>query len=163
MQLTINPLTAEQFAPFGEVIDLETAKQYPINDGLTTRFHDLCTIDSLDQGGRPIVNVFRTSPIPLPHKVVKLERHPLGSQAFIPMDTSPFLVLVGKSGDRLTTQDLQLFITNGRQGINLFKNCWHHFQLGLGEQRDFLVIDRGGVGDNLEETDVIGEAWIPAI
>ncbi|NKB61493.1 MAG: ureidoglycolate lyase [Gammaproteobacteria bacterium] len=161
MELAIKPLTAEIFAPYGEVIELETAKQFPINEGLTTRFHDLCTINTLEQGGKPIVNVFRTDPIKLPHRVQKMERHPLGSQAFIPMDDAAFFVLVGKPGDSLMAQDLTLFITNGRQGINLHKNTWHHFQLCLGERRDFLVIDRGGSGENLEEVEVTGEAIIP--
>ncbi|NKB76798.1 MAG: ureidoglycolate lyase [Gammaproteobacteria bacterium] len=169
MELTINPLTAETFAPFGEVIELENAKQFPINEGLTTRFHDLCTIDTLDQGGKPIVNVFRTNPITLPHRIQKMERHPLGSQSFIPMgngdtvDNAAFLVLVGNPGDSLTPEDLTLFITNGRQGVNLHKNTWHHFQLVLDEQRDFLVIDRGGPRENLEEIAVSGEAIIPSL
>jgi ureidoglycolate lyase len=77
------------------------------------------------------------------------------------MNHRPFLVLVAPAGDQVLAEALQLFITNGQQGINLFKNTWHHFQLVLGEQSDFIVIDRGGAGNNLEEVKVSGEVIIP--
>ena len=75
------PLTAELFAPFGEVVEIERAQKFSINQGLTTRFHDLLTIDTEDRYGRPVVSVFRSKPLPLPHRVTLMERHPLGSQA----------------------------------------------------------------------------------
>ena len=164
-ELTALPLSADAFADFGEVIDLEAARRIPINDGLTTRFHDLFTIDALEAGGRPIVSVFRTAPLPLPHRVRVMERHPRGSQAFMPMDDLPFLVLVGSGGDAPRAGDLSLFITNGKQGVNLYKNTWHHFQIVLGKQRDFIVVDRGGGNgdDNLEEIHIEDEVWIPAV
>ena len=89
-----------------------------------------------------------------------MERHPLGSQAFIPLDETPFLVLVALSGNNPTAEDLKLFSTNGRQGINFFKNTWHHFNLVLKDSQDFLVIDRGGPGNNLEEKNIEAEVWI---
>ena len=89
-----------------------------------------------------------------------MERHPLGSQGFIPMNSEPFLVLVGKNKDKLSAQDLILFKTNGNQGINLYKNTWHHYQLVLKGPQDFLVIDRGGRGNNLEEIEISDEVWI---
>lgn len=167
-ELTARPLSAPAFADFGEVIDLNDLRGSPqmrINDGLTTRFDDVFRIDTLDAGGRTVASVFRTRPLPLPHRVRVMERHPLGSQAFIPMDDLPFLVLVGAEdspGAPLAAAHLSLFITNGRQGVNLYKNTWHHFQIVLGRQRDFLVIDRAGGGRNLEETRVEGEVWIAA-
>ncbi len=156
------PLTAENFSPFGEVIELESARQILINQGLTTRFHDLLSIDVKDQQGHAIVNVFRTSPLPLPHRVITMERHPLGSQAFLPMASHPFLILVALPGDTITAGDLKLFRTNGKQGINFFKNTWHHFQIVLGHTQDFLVIDRGGAGNNLQELDIEEIVWIAA-
>ena len=168
-------MTAQCFEQFGQVVELAKlehyAQQISINHGLTTRFHDLLTIDANDQGGRPIVNVFRTSPIPLPHKVKVMERHPLGSQGFIPMGDQPFLVLVGRTSgltsgrieERLDFDDLILFLTNGRQGINLKKNTWHHFQIVLNNTQDFIVIDRAGDGDNLEEIEVEDDVWIGAL
>ena len=167
--LTARPLTAAAFAAFGEVIEPENAGRISINDGLTTRFHDLFTIDVNDNGGRPVVSLFQTAPLPLPHRVRVMERHPRGSQAFMPTDEIPFLVLVAAdvgrdaSGDfgPIGAADLSLFITNGRQGVNFYKNTWHHFQIVLKKQRDFIIIDRAGPGDNLEETKINGEVWIP--
>ena len=162
MNLHATPLTIENFSLYGEVIELDSARQITINDGLTTRFHDLVDIDTNKQGGRPMVNLFRTSPLPLPHRVIKMERHPLGSQAFIPLESTPFLVLVGKPGDGLCVADRELFVMDGELVINLYRNTWHHFQIVMDHTQDFLVIDRGGTGENLEEIDITGEAWIPA-
>lgn len=171
IELSARPLSAEAFADFGQVIDLAAPQGAPemrINDGLTTRFHDLFSIDTAADGGRPVASIFRSEPLPLPHRVRAMERHPLGSQAFIPLDDLPFLVLVAAAADAapaatLAAAQLQLFITDGRQGVNLHKNTWHHFQIVLGKRRDFLVIDRGGAGANLEEARVDGEVWIPAV
>ncbi|MEM7292410.1 MAG: ureidoglycolate lyase [Pseudomonadota bacterium] len=159
-ELTPEPLCAERFSAFGEIVDLREATQIPINYGLTTRFNDLATVDTLDAGGRTIVNVFRSNPIPLPHKVKIMERHPLGSQAFIPLSQRPFLVMVAPASEEVSAQDLVLFVTDGLQGVNFHKNTWHHYQMVLGEQADFLVIDRGGPGDNLVEREISGEAII---
>ena len=160
--IKLDPLeiNAENFKAFGQVISLDAAHSYPINQGLTTRFHDLFDIDTNDEGGRPIVNVFRTRPLTTPHIVKVMERHPLGSQAFIPLDGKPFLVLVAPEASSVRAEDLKLFITNGCQGVNLYKNTWHHFQIVTHYERDFIVIDRGGAGQNLEETEVIGAATL---
>lgn len=160
MNLQSIPLTRDNFEEFGEVFDLDSTKQLSINNGYTTRFHDLFTIDVNDEDGRPLINIFRTSPLKLPHKITVMERHPLGSQGFLPIIDQPFLVLVGRSGETLTRDDLSLFITNGIQGVNLKKNTWHHHQIVLNQSQDFVVIDRGGGGKNLEETTVEGDIWI---
>ncbi len=160
MNLQPIPLTRSKFAAFGEVIELQNAQQISINDGLTTRFHDLLSLDTGAQNGRTLINLFRTEPLPLPHKIIKMERHPLGSQAFLPLQEIPFLVLVGRAGETLSSADLTLFKTDGKQGINLYKNTWHHFQIVLNSRQDFLVIDRGGDGENLQEIGLTDEAWI---
>ena len=162
LELSARPLNKATFAAFGEVIELVDAQQIQINDGLTTRFHDLFTIDVNDVGGKPIVSLFRSAPLPLPHRVRVMERHPHGSQAFLPLDQLPFLILVAADVTPVTAADLSLFITNGQQGVNFYKNTWHHFQIVLDEQRDFIVVDRGGAGDNLQETRIEDEVWIPA-
>ena len=163
MHLEPVPLSREAFAPFGEVVELEHARQFPINQGLTTRFHDLLTIDVADQGGYPLVNVFRTSPLLLPHRVAVMERHPLGSQAFLPLGSQPFLVLLAQDVVPFRPSDFTLFKANGYQGVNLRKNTWHHFQIVLHQTQDFIVIDRGGEGRNLEERVVDDEILIPEL
>ncbi len=163
--ITLAPkaLTSESFDAYGQVVETHNAKSVLINQGLTTRYHDLFRIDVDQQGGYPIGNIFRTQPLPLPHRVSIMERHPLGSQAFIPLHEKPFLVLVGNKGDSLRADDLELFLSNGRQGININRNTWHHFNIALDGTQDFLVIDRGGPGKNLEEIEVRDEVWIGAM
>jgi len=150
------PLTAASFAPFGDVIELAGAQSIPINAGTTTRFHDLATVDVLAEGGRPLVNLFRAQPRVEPVQLSLMERHPLGSQAFMPLGDAPYLVVVAEDeGGRPGA--LLAFITTGWQGVNYARGVWHHPLLALGAVRDFIVVDRGGAGVNLEEHP-IGEA-----
>ena len=144
------PLTAAAFAPFGDVIELAGAQSIAINAGTTTRFHDLATVDVLSEGGRPLVNLFRAQPRAEPVQLSLMERHPLGSQAFLPLGEAPYLVVVAEDdGGRPGT--LQAFITTGWQGVNYARGVWHHPLLALGTVRDFIVVDRGGAGVNLQE------------
>ena len=154
------PLTAEAFAPYGQVLDVRQAEQIPINQGLTTRFNNLGDVQFNGEGATTLINVFRSTPISLPHQVTLMERHPLGTQAFYPMAGARFMVLVAPAGDTVKAEDLRLFITDGEQGINFNVNTWHHYQLALDQQSDFLVVDRGGPGNNLEEVALIGKAQI---
>jgi len=157
--LAIEPLTREAFAPFGDVIELEGAKQFPINLGTTTRFHDLANVDVTDEGGRTLVNLFRGEPRALPFEVTMLERHPLGSQAFVPLNERPYLVVVAPAGD-LDVTKIRAFVTRGWQGVNYEKGVWHHPLIALGEVSDFIVVDRGGVGHNLDEQDLPESFWL---
>jgi ureidoglycolate lyase len=145
------PLTRAAFAPFGEVIETAGAHHYPINENTTERFHDLARVDIGAEGGRPLINVFRGQPRPRPIAIRLMERHPLGSQAFYPLQDREYLVVVADPRERLTPQSLRAFRASGRQGINYGRNVWHHPLLVLEPDHDFLVIDRGGAGENLEE------------
>ncbi|MFT6657237.1 ureidoglycolate lyase [Maritalea sp.] len=149
-RIEIIPLTEELFAPFGEVIDLNKAENYPINNGMCTRFNDLATIELGGKDARPLVNVFRGKPYDLPLHLKMVERHPLGSQAFIPMTKRPFLVIVAPDTDGVPGKPLA-FLTKPGHGVNIGQNVWHGVLTPLGEQSDFVVIDRGGRGENLEE------------
>ena len=137
------PLTAAAFAPFGDVIEARPDTAVEINAGYTTRFHALSTAKSDD---RVIMSIFRGRPRPL--SAAMLERHPLGSQAFIPLGGRPWLVVVAEKPDRAA---LRAFYCGGDQGVNYHANIWHHPLLVLGETQDFLVVDRAGQGSNLEE------------
>jgi ureidoglycolate lyase len=157
--LSIEALTREAFAPFGDVIELEGAKQIPINLGTTIRYHDLANVDVSDAGGRTLVNLFRGQPRTLPFEVKMLERHPLGSQAFIPFDEKPYLVVVAPAGE-LDAHAIRAFVTSGWQGVNYAKGVWHHPLIALGEVSDFIVVDRGGEGCNLNEQDLAESLWL---
>lgn len=147
------PLTAQAFAPFGEVIEASgRAEVLAINYGSTTRFNDLAGIDTADGGGRTIVSLFRGKPLAPP--LLKIfERHPLGSQAFVPLQGRPYLVAVAPPGD-FDPGAVRVFRAAASQGVNYAKGVWHHFLLPLEDESDFLVIDRGGPGDNLDEVDL---------
>lgn len=148
------PLTAAAFAPFGEVI--ETAGHTPrlINEGTAERFDDLSPVDVLADGGRPLISIFRATPRPLPFTVTSLERHPLSSQAFYPLDRLPFLVVVAESIRAPWVSRIRVFRASGHQGVSYRRNTWHHALLALGQTCHFLVIDRGGPEENCDEVAV---------
>jgi ureidoglycolate lyase len=157
--LVIERLTREAFAPFGDVIELEGARRIPINEGTTTRFHDLAHIDVADEGGRPLLNLFRGEPRALPYEMTMLERHPLGSQALVPLTDRPYLIVVAPAGP-LAPQCIRAFATRGWQGVNYAKGVWHHPLIALQEVSDFVVVDRGGEGHNCEEKTLPESLWL---
>jgi ureidoglycolate lyase len=154
--LTVEPLTRQAFEPFGDVIELKGARHFPINLGTTERFHDLARIDVGDEGGRPLVSLLRGEPRTSPMEIRMMERHPLGSQAFIPLTDTPFLVVVAPAGP-LDPAKLRAFVTRGWQGVNYAKGVWHHPLLALERVSDFIVVDRGGEGPNCDE------AWLDEV
>ncbi len=152
-------LTRAAFAPFGEV--LETAGLEPglINFGNTQKFAPLAEIAVADNR-RPQLSIYRSQAVVLPFRIRLVECHPLGSQAFYPLHPRPFPLVVARAGEPPFPADLQVFLSNGRQGVNLNAGVWHHYQLSLGQQSDYLVIDRGGEGDNYREHYFDEEVWL---
>jgi len=149
--LRIEALTREAFAPFGDVIEAASAAQtYAINAGTTTRFHDLAQIDTDRSGGRPVLSVFRAQPRELPFAISMLERHPLGSQAFVPLSPRPYLVVVATEPSAVP----RAFLAHDGQGVNYHAGTWHHPLLALEAVSDFLVIDRAGPGNNCDEVEL---------
>lgn len=149
--LEVEPLTPEAFAPFGEVIEASDAvRHFPINGGNTERYHDLAKLDA-GPDGRAILSIFRGQPRSLPFVVEMMERHPRGSQAFVPMSGRPYLVVVAPAGDTPTVERLRVFRARGDQGVNYAPGVWHHPLLALGDVSDFVVVDRCGPGDNCDE------------
>lgn len=152
LRLHPQPLSAAAFAPFGDVIEARPAGDpgaFPINGGMVLRHHDLATVELC--GGRALINLFEARPYAFPMEIAMLERHPLGSQAFIPLSERPFLVVVAPPGDTLQAESLRAFITNGRQGVNYRAGVWHHMLLAMDAPSCFAVVDRGGDGNNCEE------------
>jgi len=146
--ITIQPMTAEAFAPFGDVLEVAGAPDKLINQGLCGRFHDRARVDVSD--GRAGISIFQSQTRALPYRLDMLERHPDGSQAFIPMSHDPFLVIVapdenGKPGTPLA------FRTAPGQAINFHRGTWHGVLTPLHAPGLFVVIDRIGDGPNLEE------------
>ncbi len=142
------PLTREAFAPFGSVIETDGANSFPINNGNTERFHALAEAQTGE--GKAIISIFRGQPFTSPVPVNLMERHPLGSQAFFPLQDRPWLVVVAPDEEGVPG-DLQAFLASGRQGVQYAANVWHRPLVSLDVVGDFLVVDRDGPGDNLEE------------
>lgn len=144
------PLTAAAFAPYGDVIECAEDKAQSINYGHTTCFHDLAKLKLTAEGGRPIVRLFRTSPLPRPIQIKIMERHPLSSQAFYPLSGRSYLVVVAEKGE-FDPNKIKVFLAGPHQGVNYHAGTWHHFSLALEGVSEFLVIDRGGPGKNCDE------------
>lgn len=148
--LKIEPLTREAFAPFGTVIEADPTTMRYINGGTTERFHGLARADVIGDGAKVIVNIFRGQPRAFPYVVTMMERHPLGSQSFSPLDDRPWLVVVAEDEDGRPGKP-RVFAASGRQGVNYGRNVWHHPLMSVGAVSDFLIVDREGPGNNLEE------------
>ena len=138
------PLTQAAFFPFGDILDVSGDFRL-INAGLCRRHHDRARIDVAD--GKPGISIFSAQPRALPYQFELIERHPEGSQAFLPMTEHPFLVIVSEGPDATP----RAFLTNGAQGINLHRGTWHGVLTPLHAPGLFAVIDRIGPTPNLEE------------
>ncbi len=142
--LTPEHLTAEAFAPYGEVIETDPATAVEINSGFTTRYHALAQAEVGE--GTAILSLFHGRPRPL--EIDMLERHPLGSQAFIPLESRPWLSVVA---DRAEPEAVHVFACTGQQGVQYATGTWHFPLLVGNHPQTFLVVDRSGEGNNLEE------------
>lgn len=139
------PLTAAAFAPYGEVLEA-TGDFRLINAGLCRRHHDRAVLD-FGPAGRAGISVFKAELRALPYSFDLIERHPEGSQAFIPMSEDPFLVIVSDGPEAVP----RAFVTDGAQGINLRRGTWHGVLTPLAGPGLFAVVDRIGESANLEE------------
>lgn len=148
-KLSIEPLTRQAFAPFGEVVETEGLTPLSINEGYAARYNELANIDVGADGGQINISWFVASARPAPIAIRLMERHPLGSQLFMPLNGGNWLVVV--CTDPHTASSYRAFAANGNQGVNYARNCWHHPLLVVEDASSFLVVDRKGGGNNLEE------------
>ena len=152
MKIIIEPMTADAFAPFGDLLEAKGIPDKIINQGLCGRFHDRARMDFSD--GRAGISIFHAEKRDLPLKLDLVERHPDGSQAFVPMSHQPFLVVVAEDQNGIP-QNIRAFLTEAGQVINIHRGVWHGVLTPLYDPGLFAVIDRIGEGLNLEEY------WLP--
>lgn len=147
-EVRLAPLTASAFAPFGDVIEAAGAPSFVINRGMCGRYHDLAVPDIVE--GRAGISVFEAVPRALPYELDLMERHPLGSQAFLPLSADPFLVTVAPDDNGRPGVPCA-FLTAPGQGVNYHRGTWHGVLTPLAAPGLFAVVDRIGEGENLEE------------
>lgn len=144
------PITAERFAPFGHVIHASADAKAAMNDARFDRFSRLADVDAQD--GTASISIARCKmPTKLPYRFDLVERHLLGSQAFIPLSRFSFFVVVAPAAESVEPEDLRAFVTNGSQGVNYYRGVWHMPMIALESGQEFLIVDRGADGENCEE------------
>lgn len=150
IEIKLEPLNAETFRPFGDVLEAGQNPDMIINAGKCGRFHDLARLDFTEGGGQAGISIFRSEARNLPYSLDLVERHPLGSQAFMPMSADPFMVLVAPDEDGKPGLP-RAFLSRPLQGVNYLRDTWHGVLAPLTDAAEFIVIDRIGPGDNLVE------------
>lgn len=151
IHIKLEPLTKEAFTPFGNVIETQGAKHFPINGGTIERYHDLADVE-IDDEGCAIISIMEcTQTSELPYRIKVIERHPLGSQAFIPMKPIPMIIAVSPPGDTPDLNAIRAFISNGIQGVNYRSGVWHMPLISNIQGQQYLIVDRSGPGHNCDE------------
>jgi len=150
MEIIINPkpITKENFSNFGDMITTNDIKPLEINNGYAKRFDGIANVDTSKDNGETIISIFSALKRSFPMKIDMMEKHPLGSQAFVPMKDTTFLVFVAPKGNKPDLNKIEAFIIPPGIGVNYNPGTWH-FPLISTENMNFLVIDRKGSGDNL--------------
>jgi ureidoglycolate lyase len=152
MTIILQPelLTRERFAPYGDVIETSRESSDAMNEARFERFDDLCKID-LFNDGRIAVSIARCrTPTSLPLRLDMVERHPLGSQAFVPLSRCKMVIVVAPPEESVDASELRAFVTNGRQGINYHRGTWHMPLIAFEAGQEYLIIDRGGEEPNCD-------------
>ncbi|ENW17261.1 Ureidoglycolate hydrolase [Acinetobacter haemolyticus CIP 64.3 = MTCC 9819] len=161
--IQIQPLTQDSFSAFGDVIEKENHDFFSINQGLTQRYHALSvaqiTGDHVTVGMSIFHNLCATQ---IPFKIDMLERHPYGSQSFIPLQQQKFIIIVALPLDHSQPDEQQIyaFLSNGKQGITYRQGVWHHPLITLEAESDFLVVDRIGGGQNCDVYHLVESKWV---
>jgi len=152
-ELVAEALSPESFAPFGDVIAARAERRDSMNAARFERFDDLAAVDVDSDGeAHAAISIARArSATVLPYHFDSVERHPLGSQAFIPLSPFRFVVAVAPPGAAPSPEDLRAFVTNGQQGINYHRGVWHMPLIALESGQQFLVVDRAGGQGNCDE------------
>jgi ureidoglycolate lyase len=156
-------LTQERFAPYGDVIETSRENSDAMNEARFERFDDLCKIDLINDG-KVAVSIARCRmPTSLPIRLDMVERHPLGSQAFVPLTRCKMLVVVAPPEESVDASALRAFVTNGRQGINYHRGTWHMPLIAFEAGQEYLIIDRGGIEPNCDMHTLDDPVFVEAV
>ncbi len=153
MTIYLEPLTQKAFAEFGDVIEFENSDFFHINNGTTERYHNLATVNAVGKDAMGIISLGRGDAFHLPLNINMLERHPFGSQAWIPFNQTSFVIIVApnNSHDQPDENRIKAFLATGQQGVNYHLGTWHHPLISLHQRGDFIIVDRTGSEANCDE------------
>lgn len=150
--IAAEPLRAEAYRPFGDLVSADRADvpARPANQGTAARRDLLAGVASLRPAATLNVCSFRCAPRtawPLP--VALLEKHPMSTQVFIPMNARRYLVLVALGDEAPDLATARAFIATGTQGVSYHPGVWHHPMIALDDAIDFtcLVWEDGTASD----------------
>jgi ureidoglycolate lyase len=155
--LALEPLTKAAFDSFGDVVEVHGAKTFSVNQGFASRFDNLAGIEVAEEGGSTKISIFESKAAGRPLRLRVMERHPLGSQVFFPLQDESWVVVV--CADPRNAETYRAFLASGKQGVNYRRNTWHHPLLALNDDSRFLVVDRLGSQPNLEEVDITADGF----
>ncbi|MCH7307216.1 ureidoglycolate lyase [Acinetobacter sp. NIPH 1852] len=161
--IQIQPLTQESFSAFGDVIEKDNHDFFPINQGLTERYHALSLAQVSGENAAVGMSIFHNlCATEAPFKIDMLECHPCGSQSFIPLQQQQFIIIVALPLDQTQPDEQQIFafLSNGKQGITYRQGVWHHPLITLEANSDFLVVDRIGGGQNCDVYHLTQSKWV---
>lgn len=151
--LTAEPLSAEAFAPFGDVVE-SSGPCDTINQGKGWRYRDLAQIDLTADDGHTAVSIVACAPEAAPVPLRLMERHPLGSQTFMPVNGQSYIVVVAPAGEPPAPESFRAFVADGSQGVNYHRGVWHHPMIALDRACEFFEVHRAGPGDNCDEAEI---------
>ncbi|RXK11823.1 ureidoglycolate hydrolase [Halarcobacter mediterraneus] len=156
MRVELKPksLTQEAFKKFGEVVEFENRDSKIINNGYAQKFYELCTMDANEKGGRSTLHIYIGKSREFPLHIDMLEKHPFFSQTFMPRSKEPFLCVVALGDEKPDLSTIEVFVTNGEQGVYYNRGIWHFPLICLKDKEQFIVIDRA---DNKTEEQKIVE------
>lgn len=149
--LPVEQLTAENFTPFGEVIEVADRQSISSADGFLELYPDLAKLDVAARDGRPQLSLLRATPRKLPLHIQNLERYHLSTRTIMPLLFYPFMIIVAPAGSSIDTSAIRAFVSDGQQGVNIARGIWQHPLIALKRRMNFLTIDRAGPGRNREE------------
>ena len=162
IELIPEALTAAAFAPYGDIVESAEMQAAQMNAERFERFDDLCNVEAQD--GRMAVSIARCLiATELPHSIDMVERHPLGSQAFVPLTPCRMLVVVAPAGPQVDVADLRAFVSNGKQGINYHRGTWHMPLIAFEAGQEFLIIDRVGDTPNCDVVSLTEPVTLQAV
>ena len=160
-EIRVEPLTRVAFEAFGDVIEIPGGGGRAANDGTAVRYDDIAALELSADNGRPTLGLFRVKPPRRPLECLALERHPLSSQAFVPVGEHRFLVVVAPAGgNRPDATATRAFVTDGRQGVNYRPGVWHHPVLALDDETDFVMVGRADDGRDCDVVPFSGAACV---